>query len=138
MAVKEGRGGLNPMPLKKFENLQIKNYMKYWENEYRTLSFSFFIYQSQHNIQHTIIKSNKESSKCSDQGIKEKIWYLYDIFNLFLSLIFFSSVLISFQNLCTATSSFSRKQNCYTSATSLYQDSITKKINWCLTDISQF
>ena len=48
---------------------------QYWENESRTLSFSFLIDQSQHTTQHTIIKSNNESSKClDDQGIKEKIY----------------------------------------------------------------
>ena len=65
------------MPLKKIQNLQNKDYIKYCENEYRTFSFSFFIDQSQRNTQHAAIKSNKESSKClDDQGIKEKIWYL--------------------------------------------------------------
>ena len=63
------------MLLKKFENLKIKNCIKYWENEYRTSSISFFIDQSQHTMQLAIIKSNKESSRCVDyQGIKEKIY----------------------------------------------------------------
>ena len=52
----------NPMPLKKFENLQIKNYIKHWENEYRTSSFSFFLDQSQHTTQQAVIKSNKANT----------------------------------------------------------------------------
>ena len=72
-----GRGGVlegvQPNAVK-FENLQIKNYIKYWENEYRTSSFSFFLGQSQHTTQHPIIKNKTESSKClDDQGIKQKI-----------------------------------------------------------------
>ena len=65
------------MSLKKFENLQIKNFIKYWDNEYRTSAFSFFLNQSQHTTQHAVIKSNRESSKrLDDQGVKQKIWYL--------------------------------------------------------------
>ena len=76
MAVKGGRGS-NPMPLKKFENPQVKNYIKYSENECRTSSLSFFLDQSQHTTQQAAIKNNKGSLKClDDQGIKQKIWYL--------------------------------------------------------------
>ena len=111
------------MPLKKFENLQIKNYIMYWENEYRTSSFSFFTDQIQHTMQHAIMKSNKESSKMFRWSMNKRVdihdifkHRIYELFNLFLS------VLISFQNLCTwATSSlfcfrvffFSQKQNSY-------------------------
>ena len=52
----------NPMPLKKFENLQMKNYVKHWENEYRTSPFSFFLDQSQHTTQQAVIKSNKANT----------------------------------------------------------------------------
>ena len=76
MAVNGGRGS-NPMTLIKFENPQIKNYIKYWENECRTSSFSLLLDQSQHTTQQAVIKSNKDSLKyLDDQGIKQKIWYL--------------------------------------------------------------
>ena len=73
------RGGGCPTQCcqKKFENPQIKSYIKYWENECRTSSFTFFLDQSQHTTQQAVIKSNKGFSKClDDQGIKQKIWYL--------------------------------------------------------------
>ena len=44
----------------KFKNLQIKDYIKNWESEYRTSYFSFFIDQSQQTTQHTIIKTTKD------------------------------------------------------------------------------
>ena len=65
------------MTLIKFENPQIKNYIKYWENDCRTSSFSLLLDQSQHTTQQAVIKSNKDSLKyLDDQGIKQKIWYL--------------------------------------------------------------
>ena len=67
------------MPLKKFENPQIKNYIKYWENECRTSSFSFFLDQSQHNTQQAVIKSNKTKDLQNVYMIKEEN-RRYDIF----------------------------------------------------------
>ena len=111
------------MPLKKLENLQIKNYIKYRENEYRTSSFSFFTDQSQHTMQHAIMKCNKESSKMFRWSRNKRV-DIYDIFKHRIYELFnrFLSVLISFQNLCTWATSplfcfwvffFSQKQNSY-------------------------